>query len=203
MLFRSKKNKDYLETILGKTLTDLDRGGSLETTMDNFLLDAMADQSETKISFSNGWRYGAPVVKGDITVNDLYNIVPTNPEIMTTTMKGSEIYSMIEDNLENTFSRDPFHQMGGYIKRSKGINVYFKAENPKGTRIQELFVLGNKIEKNSEKDYKVSFITIQGVPKEFGKDRKKSGIKMIDALKEYIKKENTIEIEFRNSFVLV
>ena len=102
--------------------------------MDNFLLDAMADQTDTKISFSNGWRYGAPIERGNITVNDLYNIVPTNPEIMTTIMTGGEIYEMVEENLENTFSRDPFSQMGGYIKRSKGINVYFKAENPKETR---------------------------------------------------------------------
>lgn len=198
-----KDNKEYLETVLGRTVTPLDRGGSLETTMDNFLLDAMADQTDTEISFSNGWRYGAPIERGNITVNDLYNIVPTNPEIMTTIMTGGEIYEMVEENLENTFSRDPFSQMGGYIKRSKGINVYFKAENPKETRIQELFVLGDKVDPSSKKEYKVSFITVQGVPVKFGENRKKSGIKMIDALKNYINKKEVIEINFRNSYVLV
>lgn len=31
------------------------------------------------IAFSNGWRYGSPISTGDITVWELFNIIPMNP----------------------------------------------------------------------------------------------------------------------------
>lgn len=42
---------------------------------------------------------------------------------------------MLEENLENTYSKNPYKQMDGYIKRSLGVKVFFKAENPKNHRI--------------------------------------------------------------------
>jgi hypothetical protein len=53
------------------------------TTMDNFLLQAIAEAADTRIAFSNGWRYGAPIPPGPVTVNDLWNIVPPNPPVST------------------------------------------------------------------------------------------------------------------------
>jgi sulfur-oxidizing protein SoxB len=53
----------------------------MEATMDNLLLKALVDISGAELAFSNGWRYGTPVVPGPITVNDLWNIIPTNPPV--------------------------------------------------------------------------------------------------------------------------
>lgn len=110
--------------------------------MDNFLLQSLLESTGAQLAFSNGWRYGAPIVPGQITLNDLYNIIPMNPPVSTVELTGEEIKAMLEENLERTFSCDPYEQMGGSVKRCLGLNVYFKIENPSGNRIQKsLYVL--------------------------------------------------------------
>lgn len=150
--------REQLNQVVGRTDTDLNRHGVLESTMDNFLLQSMLDYSNADLAFSNGWRYGAPIPKGAITENDLWNIIPVNPPLSKTILTGREIWEMIEENLENTFSKNPYEQMGGYVKRSMGISVYFKIENPYGQRIQELFVGNEKVE--MDKEYDAVFVTI-------------------------------------------
>lgn len=61
-----------LSEVVGKTAANLNRCPTLESTMDNLLLDAIAESAETETAFSNGWRYGAPVPAGSaVTTNDL------------------------------------------------------------------------------------------------------------------------------------
>lgn len=88
-------HRELLSEIAGKTNANLNRYTALESTMDNLLLDAIAETAGTQIAFSNGWRYGAPIPPGDITVNDLWNIIPTNPPVSVVEMLGSEMWEMI------------------------------------------------------------------------------------------------------------
>lgn len=190
-----------LSKVVGETLKPLDRGENLETTMDNFILKSILNTTNADMAFSNGWRYGAPVIPGEILMNDLYNMVPTNPYISIVDIKGSEVKAMIEENIENTFAKDAYNQMGGYIKRALGITVYFKLENPKGNRVQKIFLGDKEIE--MESDYKAGFITVQGVPKKYGKDRVMTKVKIIDSMIEYLDEKSPLDIELNNTFVLV
>src|SRR5699024_8452066 len=104
-------NNDMLETVIGQTSTHLHRYAQLETTMDNLLLQALLDSTGAEIAFSNGWRYGAPILAGPITMNDLWNIIPTNPPVSKVNLTGEEILDMLEENLEHTFSNNPYDQM--------------------------------------------------------------------------------------------
>ena len=56
--------QEELSMIVGKTATALNRGTTFETTMDNFLLQALLESTGAQLAFSNGWRYGAPVIPG-------------------------------------------------------------------------------------------------------------------------------------------
>lgn len=191
---------DY-EEVLGKTNTDLNRNTILESTMDNFLLSAMIDHTGADIAFSNGWRYGAPIPKGNISRNDLWNIIPVNPNLETVILSGQELWDMMEENFTRTFAHDPYEQMGGYVKRALGINLYFKIENPPGQRIQEFFIGGSPIDKN--KEYHIVFVTTQGVPFKYGRERVKIDIKAIEALENYLKRHKAIEAELNGSIVAV
>ena len=111
---------------MGETATALNLATMLETTMDNFMLQALLESTGAQLAFSNGWRFGAPIIPGKVTLNDLYNMIPMNPPISTVELTGEEIVAMLEENLERTFARDPYGQMGGYVKRSLGLNVYLK-----------------------------------------------------------------------------
>lgn len=89
--------------------------------------------------------------------------------------------------------------MGGYVKRCKGIHVYFKIENPEGKRIQEFFIGDDRLEKT--KKYKACYLTEQGIPNKYGSNHEKLDIRAIDALKKYIKHHSPIKIEKYNSIV--
>ena len=193
--------KNELSTVVGNTETALNRATTLETTMDNFLLQVLLENTGAQLAFSNGWRYGAPIIPGEITLNDLHNIIPVNPPITTTEITGQELLDMLEENLERTFSCDPYQQMGGYVKRCLGLNVYFKIENPPGHRIQKLFI-GNE-EVNTEKYYTAAFVTSQGVPKKYGRNREDGSVRVIDAMKKYLVKNNPLNAELRGTFVAV
>ena len=196
-----KADRERLNQVLGKTNSDLNRQTVLESTMDNFLLKSLIDLTGAQVAFSNGWRYGAPIPKGDITLNDLWNIIPVNPPVSRVKLTGQEIWDMMEENLERTFASDPYKQMGGYVKRAMGINLYFKIENPQGKRIQRVFVQGQLLVR--DRVYDVVYVTSQGVPEKYGHDRETLDIDAIDALKKYLERHGTVEAELKGSIVAV
>jgi len=193
--------KNELSEVVGETSTALNRGTSMETTMDNFLLQTLLESTGAQLAFSNGWRYGAHIVPGEITLNDLYNIIPMNPPVSTTEISGAELREMLEENLERTFSCDAYSQMGGYVKRCLGLNVYFKIENPSGLRIQQLFVDNEEIQ--PDKYYSAAFVTMQGVPEKYGRNRKNHSERIIEAMRKYLALYSPIRAELRGTFVAV
>ncbi len=196
-------HREELRQVLGTTNTGLHRNAALESTMDNFLLQGVLRAAGGQLAFSNGWRYGAPVPPGPITLEDLYNIVPVDPPISTCKLTGDALWTMMEENLERTFARDPYDQMGGFVKRCMGINLYFKMENPPGHRIQELFAAGKPVRPDTV--YDVAFVTEQGVPAKYGFDRKETGISAIGALRDYLAAAGSTPVEaaLRGSIVAV
>ncbi|HZK12043.1 MAG TPA: 5'-nucleotidase C-terminal domain-containing protein, partial [Atribacterota bacterium] len=193
--------KNNLAEIVGETATALNRRTTLEATMDNFLLQALLESTGAQLAFSNGWRYGAPIVPGKVTLNDLYNIIPMNPPVSTIELTGEEIKVMLEENLERTFSCDPYQQMGGYVKRCLGLNVYFKIENSPGNRIQKLFIGNEEIQ--SDRYYTAAFVTLQGVPQKYGRNRENRSERVIDTLRAYLVKYHPLYAELKGTFVVV
>ena len=175
-----------LSKVIGETPFNLHRNTCLDAPMDDVLLAAVAKAGSTDIAFSNGWRYGVPIPRGNVTLEDLWNIVPVNPLVSTVTMTGNEILMMMEESIESTFSCDPFGQMGGYLKRFRGMTFHVKLENPPSRRVIGAFVGSDELVR--EQSYLVSFITSQGVPKKYGKSRKDLDIHAIDALKNWFEK---------------
>ena len=193
--------KNMQQEQVGNTDVILHRYNTLEASMDNLLLSAIHSAAKSDVAFSNGWRYGAPVNKGVITKWDLYNIIPMNPVISTVELTGEEIINMLEENLERTFSPEPMKQMGGYVKRCIGLHVKMRIENPKGNRIQQIFIGDEPLIK--EKSYKASFVTSQGVPEKFGTNRKDMNVKAVEAMATYLKETVDFSPMETNTFSLV
>ncbi len=181
------ESKTYLDVEVGESKIDLHRGSSFSSTMDYLLLDAMRYLTSLDIAFSNGWRYGGGIKAGKLSRRHLYQIVPMDPAIMTAELTGEEIFNMLEANLEATFSCEPFKQMGGYIKRNSGLKIYFKLENPKGQRIQRIFVKDQELDYH--KTYKVAYVTRQAVPEIFGKNHQTFGKNAIEAMELFLKEK--------------
>ena len=193
--------KNLMEEVVGDTNEILHRYNTLHSSMDELLLAAISSAADVSIAFSNGWRYGIPISNGEITKWDLYNIIPMNPVVSTVELSGEEIIKMLEENLERTFSSEAFKQMGGHVKRCFGISVKMRIENPKGHRIQQIFIGKEPLVKN--KIYKAAFVTSQGVPEKLGNNRKDLEIKAVEAIEKYLE-GNAISISLRdNTFSLV
>lgn len=193
--------RESLEKVIGYTSTDLHRYSQMESTTDNLLLQSLLDVSGAEIAFSNGWRYGAPIPAGPVTVNDVWNIIPVNPSVSVVYMSGREILDMLEENLENTFAKDPYNQKGGYLKRCLGMKMYVKIENPNGLRIQDIYIGGIPLDETQY--YLAAFVTVQGVPKKYGKDRRNLDINAVDALTDYIKKSGTVSSDLLGTIQII
>ncbi len=196
-----KPFSDKLAKVAGQTATALNRAAMLETTMDNFLLQSILEASGAQLAFSNGWRYGAPVVPGPVTLNDLYNIIPMDPPIVLVDLTGEELCNMLEENLERTFAADPYEQMGGYIKRGLGLTVYFKVENPSGQRIQQVFVGDEPLEMT--RAYHAAFVTQQGVAQKYGKNRSEMSMHAVEAMKVFLAKHKPMYAELQGTYIIV
>lgn len=194
-------HRDYLNQVVGQTSNSLDRYTALESTMDNLLLQSILEYSGAEMVFSNGWRYGAPIPRGSITMNDLWNIIPENPPVSLVDISGRELLEMMEENLERTYSADPYAQMGGYVKRCLGLKVFIKLENPKGQRIQDMFVGNRKV--NMDHIYKAAFVTSQGVPAKYGRNRVKMEHLIIDVLIKYLKIHKVVQSPMQQTVVVV
>jgi len=190
-----------LSTVVGETVTALNRATMLETTMDNFLLQALLESTGAQLAFSNGWRFGAPIIPGKITLNDLYNIIPMNPPISTVELTGDELVAMLEENLERTFAHDPYDQMGGFVKRGLGLTAYLKIENPTGQRIQRVFVDNEALE--PARTYHAAFATEQGVARKYGRQRENHPEHAIDAMQAYLAKRRPLRAELLGTFIAV
>ena len=196
-----KPYKKMLKTEVGRTKTLLCRDFALESTMDNFLLHSISHKTGRNLCFSHGWRYGAPIPEGAITNEDLFNIVPMNPNIINVDLKGYEIVEMLEDFINNTYSRNPFGQIGGYLPRAIGLKAYIKIENPHHYRIQKIYIDGKVLD--ADKTYLASYITEQGVPKHYGRNREDTKISAIDAMKDYLLDKGETEEKMYGTFTLI
>ncbi|MES2873814.1 5'-nucleotidase C-terminal domain-containing protein [Daejeonella sp. JGW-45] len=186
---------------VGETSILLDRYNTLESSMDDLLLQSIKETSSADIAFSNGWRYGVPIPAGPVNRWDLFNIIPMNPPVSVVELTGKEILDMLEENLERTFSADPMKQMGGYVKRCLGLTAYIRIENPKGFRLQDVFIGKEHLRPGSI--YKVAFVTQQGVPKNLGKNRIDLSIHVVDALTSFLQKNSPYRPHLPKSFSLI
>jgi sulfur-oxidizing protein SoxB len=82
-----------------------------------------------------------------------------------------------------------------------GLNVYFKIENPAGHRIQKLFA-GNE-EVHPGLYYKAAFVTMQGVPEKYGRNRENSSELIIDAMRKYLSRHHPLSAELRGTFMAI
>ena len=188
-----------LREVVGVMAMGLRRGTSVECPAADFLLASLRALVPTDLYFSNGWRYGAPIPPSPVQLNDLYDLVPTDPEIETMELTGAELRELLEKNLEGTYSQHLLHQMGSYVKRTLGLKAYFKAENPKGSRLQTVFVPIQPLD--PVRTYSAAFIISQGVPHQFGRDHQKTGQHAVTAMRAFLKQHRPLVIHPHDTFV--
>lgn len=124
-----------LDEVIGETDNMVFRRDYWQSTLGNLITDALRSTQGTDIGFFPAWRYGATLMPGKITVEDIYNIIPTGGRVVTYKMAGKEIRSLLENILDGVVDHDPFARVGGDMIRFSGLKIVYDLANNRGNRI--------------------------------------------------------------------
>lgn len=127
-----------MNTVVGETRHLLMRYDVLETSMDNFIAEAVREMTGTDIGITNGFRFAPPLPAGPITVGDLWNMLPLDTRMKSGTITGRQLRDYLESELELVFSKNAWKLSGGWGPRAAGMAVTFTAMNPPGKRVVSL-----------------------------------------------------------------
>ena len=142
-----------------------------------------------------------PILAGEVTLEHLWNVVPTNAQVSTVELTGDELWAMPQANVERTYAANAYEQMGGFVKRCRGLRLFFKMENPAGHRIESLLIDGDVVKGGGR--YSAAMLGEQGVPAKFGLHRKQIGITAVDALRDLYASHAVITGAIRGSVTAV
>jgi 2',3'-cyclic-nucleotide 2'-phosphodiesterase (5'-nucleotidase family) len=134
-----------LHAVVGATKTPLMRYDVLETTMDNFVSDAVREITHTDVAFTNGFRFSPPLAAGPITEADLWNILPFDAKLKAGRVSGKQMRPYLENEMELVYSEDPLKLSGGRGIRPSGMTILFAAGAPYGSRIQDVKIDGKEL----------------------------------------------------------
>lgn len=177
-----RPHRERLDEVVGETGVILHRGTALESPMDTVLTAAYRGSTDADVALSHGWRYGTPIPPGPITAGDLWQMIPTNPELFTMRLSGAELRRMLEQSLERAFAADPFRQQGGYVIRFSGMRAQVRLNNPAGARVIRLEIGG--VEALPEREYTVA--AAGGVGARDQDSRTLTGVRAIDSLRAHL-----------------
>ena len=149
-----RPHQERLSEVIGRTKVMIHRRDYWQSTMGNLLTDAMREIEQTDVSFFPAWRYGATLLPGKITVEDVYNIIPTDGHIITYTMRGEQLKNLLENILEGVTSWDPYTRVGGDMIRFSGMQLVCQLRNKGGERIVSMTVGGEPLD--LERDYTIA-----------------------------------------------
>ncbi len=181
-----------LSEVVGHTKVMLYRRDYWQSTLGNLITDALRASQKTDISFAPAWRYGATLLPGEITAEDVYNIVPTNGQIFTYSMRGKEIKTVLENILESVTDQDPYSRVGGDMIRFSGLKLVYDLRNAPGKRIVSMTVGGKPL--SAEKSYTIASVhtRFQNNPLFGATNVKDTGKVFVEELIAYIRQHSPI-----------
>ena len=127
--------EDKLNTEIGQAQGTFYRRDYWQSTLGNLITDALRARMKVDISLFPAWRYGATLMPGPITIEDIYNIIPTGGQVVTYDMSGAQIKILLENVMDSVVSIDPYTRVGGDMIRFSGIKIIYDLGNRSGKRI--------------------------------------------------------------------
>lgn len=122
-----------LDKVEGVTDTDLthDRFAQGSSILGQWVADVMRKTASTQIGIQNGGGLREPIAKGNITMGDLYTVMPFDNTLVKMNLKGSDLKRVIENGIENNNV--------GWVQLA-GVKVYYDKDAKAGNRITAMFL---------------------------------------------------------------
>ena len=140
-----KASAPLLNEVIATTDKDLTHDKSGASILGEWTCEVMAKASGSQIAITNGGGLRTSIKKGNITVGDLYQVMPFDNTLVTMDLKGSDLKANIEHGIDN--------KEVGWVQIS-GVMVKYDMNKPEGNRIVEMKLTdGTPVDMN--KYYKV------------------------------------------------
>lgn len=183
-----EKLNPILEEKVATTTVDIPHDRGTSSLMGEFTCDIMRKAAGTQIAIQNGGGLRVGFEKGDITVGDMYQLMPFDNTLVTLKLTGEQLKQTIENGIGNP--NISFGQVGGlYVK--------YDLSRPFGDRVTAMALEnGEVIQPDKYYSVVVNDFMITGgdgytVLAE-GKDIKNTQIPIRDCLIDYLKAQKTV-----------
>ena len=133
-----------LGEVIGQAEGVFFRRDYFQSTLGNLITDALRSRLGADVSFFPAWRYGATLMPGKITVEDVYNIDPTGAHVVTYNMSGKQIKLLLENILDAVVTPDAYSRVGGDMIRFSGLNIVYDLDNERGKRVVSITLANGK-----------------------------------------------------------
>lgn len=188
-----RPHQNRLNEVVGQTNSMIYRRDYWQSPMGNLLTDALRSMTKADIAFFPAWRYGATLMPGKVTAEDVYNLVPTDGTIITYSMPGKSVRRLVSNILDGVVNNDAYARVGGDMIRFSGMKLVYDLSRPYGERVASLTINGRPVSENAQ--YKIASVhtRFQESPLFGATDVKDTGKIFVEELIEYIRKNSPIE----------
>ena len=185
-------HQSELSKIIGKSKDLLHRRDFWQSTLGNLITDVMRETHKTDVAFFPAWRFGASLLPGDITKEDIYNMLPTQGHIFTFSMRGKELKNLLENILSSVVNKDAYTRVGGDMIRFSGMKLICDLAKRAGNRIVKMSVGGEEFSEDSVYKISSAHTRFQNNPLFGATHVKDTGKKIVEELINYIERKSNI-----------
>ena len=179
--------------VIGETAADLEHDGQAGTLMGEWAATIMKETAKTDVAIQNGGGLRCSIPKGQVTMGQLYQLMPFDNTLYTLKVTGKDLKAAVENGIGS-----PTFKFG----QVAGLYVTYDMSKPYGQRVVSM-TLENGEKIVDDKEYTVAtndFMADGGdnyVVFKSAKDKVNTNIPIRDVLVDSIKKEKTIKPEYK------
>jgi 2',3'-cyclic-nucleotide 2'-phosphodiesterase (5'-nucleotidase family) len=191
-----------IDTVVGETSKPLYRQSFLESAWNTLYNDALKEYFEADFAISHGFRYGAAITEGEITIGDLYTFFPMTAPVAKGEAYGQQIMNHMEEFLMDNFTPYVYDQEDGRLRNySSNVEVTIDPTAKRGRRLVEMTVDGEPID--PDESYEVATLRRPGDPKRdlgncgfpFRNVHVEDGTIPVDVLVDYLQDNSPVDYE--------
>ncbi len=130
--------KDKFAEIVGETRVDLKRRYQRESNIGNLICDSMREKTHADIAFLNSGGIRTDIPKGNITLEQVFTLLPFDNALVTMNLTGKQILEILENNAK----------MEQGLLQASGIKIRYDVSEPVGSRVKEVSIGNNPLIKD-------------------------------------------------------
>lgn len=128
------------EEAIGLTIGDIVGADRAESLLGDLICDAMREATGAQVAFQNAYGIRAPLLAGEITRRDVFEVIPFADQVVVMKMTGARIKEVLEQGLS---------LRKGMIQVS-GLTAAYDLKRPAGQRLRGLAIGGEPAEDSRE-----------------------------------------------------